>query len=200
MRRYNPIITLSGCDQGGGVGSARFGVVHGRITEQIFEHFLAFICRAVVIGPARACGEGVIAQHVEHAHTRQRHLEEIWALCRHRPDQETTVGSAAHRKSLFTRVALVDEKFGCGDKVVEDVLLLQFGADNVPCFAVLCFLSYAYLGCALLCFAVLCFALLRCLLLFLALLCLTLLCLTMLCYATLCFAVLRACLSKAKKY
>ena len=64
-------------------------------------------------------------------------MEELGALCCYGPYQETTVGSPTNRKSLFTRVALVDEKFGCGDKVVEYILLLQFGAGNVPRFSVL---------------------------------------------------------------
>ena len=111
--------------------------MHGRIAQQVFEHLLTFICRAVVIGPACARSEGVIAQHVEYANTRQRHLKEVGALCRHRTDQETAVGSAADGKPLFTGVSLIDEKFGCGDKVIEDVLLLQFGAGIVPGFPVL---------------------------------------------------------------
>ena len=55
-------------------------------------------------------------------------------MCRNGTHQQATVGSAANGKPLFTRVALVDEKLSCGDKVVEYILLLQFGAGNVPAF------------------------------------------------------------------
>ena len=64
-------------------------------------------------------------------------MEEIRALCRYRSDQQTTIRSTTDSQFFLAGIALCYQVLGRCDKVVKDILLLGFGAPDVPSFAVL---------------------------------------------------------------
>jgi hypothetical protein len=78
----------------------------------------------------------VEAQHVHHAHGRQRHFEKLGPLVHHRADQQPAVRPALNRQFFRRRVFIGDQPFCGGDEIVEDVLFFQLRPGFVPFFAV----------------------------------------------------------------
>ena len=135
--RHHAIVVIGGGDQGRGVTGTGLEIVQGRIPQQGAKHILAVRGRAVIVGPARAGGKGVVAQHVHHPDRRQRDLKQIGALSHHRANQQAAVGAAAQRQFLLAGVALVKKILGRGHEVVENVLLSLPGAGEMPGLAIL---------------------------------------------------------------
>ncbi len=126
---------VCGGDERGGVRDARPDVVQGRVSIEGLE-LVGLVARSVVRYPVPADGELVEAQHVHDAHLRYGNPEELRTLVHHRAHQQTAVRSALNRQPRRRGVLLVDEPLGRGDKVVEDVLLLELHPLLVPLFAV----------------------------------------------------------------
>ena len=135
--RHHPIVVIRRGHQGRGVADPGPDVVQGRVALQVVEHRLAVGAGAVVIGPARPGGEGVVAQHVEHPHRRQGDPHQIRPLGHHGPHQQTAVGATSDRQPIGAGVALGLEVLGRRDEIVEHVLLVLLGARQVPGLAVL---------------------------------------------------------------
>lgn len=99
--------------------------------------FLLVLAAAVVAGPSPTDGEFVEAEHVHHADGGQGGSVELGPLGHAGADEEAAIAASADGEAVGRGVLVGDEPFGRPDKVVEDVLLLQFGAGFVPGFAVL---------------------------------------------------------------
>ena len=136
VRRHDAVVPLCRGNQSRRVSGSGLGVMERRVTQQVSEHLLTFFRRSVVIGPARTGGKGVVTQHVQNAHTWQCHLEKVRSLSRYCADQQTTIGSTTDSQFLLAGVALSNQVLGRRDKVIKDVLLLRFGASDVPRFTV----------------------------------------------------------------
>ena len=74
VARHDTIVRVRRGHQGGRIDRALADVVIGRVAVQGLE-LLGVVCRAVVVDPEAPGSELVEAQHIHHAHGRQRSSE-----------------------------------------------------------------------------------------------------------------------------
>ena len=134
--RENPVVVVAGGDQSRRIGRAGTDVVVGRICQQGFE-ILGVVRRAVIRSPGPADGPLVEAQHIQHAHRGDHRAKQVGALGQAGAGQQPAVGAAFDRQARGARIAVCDQPFARGDKVIKDVLLVVQFAGVVPGFAVL---------------------------------------------------------------
>ena len=77
------------------------------------------------------------AQHIHYPDGGKSAGEEFGTLVGDRPNQKTAITAAKNRQMFGGREFLLNEIFGGGDEVIENVLFLQSHAGFVPLFAVL---------------------------------------------------------------
>ena len=136
MAGRHPIVVVGGSHQRRRKVLARRDVVVRRVRAQDLEH-LRVIRTAIVGGPCPTDRELVEAEHVHHAHRRERRPEELGALVQDRPDEQAAVRSPGDREPRGLGDRVVDQELGGRDEVVEDVLLVFEHAAPVPALAVL---------------------------------------------------------------
>src|SRR5215510_4732570 len=134
VRGDHAVVVVGGGDQRRRVFRL-FDVVQRRVRVKRLE-LLGFVRRSVIGDPVPADGELVEAQHVHHAHGRQRNFEKLGPLVQHRADQQPAVRPDLNRQFLRRRVFVGDQPFGGGDEIVEDVLFFQLHPGLVPLLAV----------------------------------------------------------------
>ena len=76
------------------------------------------------------------AEHVHHSHRRQASSVQLRTLGHASPDEQAAIGAALDGQLLRRGPALLDEPFGRGDEVVEDVLLAELRAGLMPLLAI----------------------------------------------------------------
>ena len=78
----------------------------------------------------------MVTQHVHHTDLRHGHAKEVGTLVDDGTDEQTTIGTTIQSQILRRGVIVLNEVFSAGDTVVEDILLLQLGAGDMPFFTV----------------------------------------------------------------
>ena len=127
---------VAGGDECGRV-ALRLYVMHRRVMIEVIEHLFAILGSAIIIGPACARCEFIVAQHIQHTYCRKAYFEQIGALRHTSSYQQATIGASGYGEVLFRCVFFFDQVFGCGNKVIEYILLLHLDACIVPGIAIL---------------------------------------------------------------
>ena len=79
----------------------------------------------------------MVAHHVHHAHLRHGCCKEVGTLVDGSTHEESAIRASVASQVLWRSVFFFDKPLGCGDEVVEDVLLLHLCAGFVPLLAIL---------------------------------------------------------------
>ena len=95
------------------------------------------VARTVFDHPSPTYGEEVVTEHVEHAHLREGHGEEVGTLRHAGAHKESAVGAARYGEFPAGGIFVPDEILARRDEVIEDVLLVGKHARLVPLLAVL---------------------------------------------------------------
>src|SRR5688572_29198958 len=95
-----------------------------RVGKERFE-FFGVVWRTVVRGPCPPPRELMEAQHVHHADSRKRRAEKVWPLVQARTNEKPAVAASGDRELILGSILVGDKPFGCGNEIVEHVLLLQ---------------------------------------------------------------------------
>ena len=94
MRRHHTVIMIGSGNHCCRVAGAFLYIMHRRIFIQIFKHFFAVICSAIIISPACAGSKFMITQHIHHTNRRKANLVQVGALRHTGAYQQTAVGAA----------------------------------------------------------------------------------------------------------
>ncbi len=135
MRRYHPVVVVGCGHERRRVADSVLDIVERRIGVEILE-LLGIVTRSIFHTPAPADGELVEAQHVHDPHGREGDPIELRPLGYAGTDEQSAVGRPGDGQCRRRGVFFLDEIFGGGDEVVEDVLLLLQHPGLVPSVAV----------------------------------------------------------------
>jgi len=79
----------------------------------------------------------VEAQHIHHPNRRERCSEQIGPLRHAGANQQATIAATLDCQSRAFGVLLFDQPLGSGNKIIEDILLFEFGSCPVPLLSIL---------------------------------------------------------------
>src|SRR5690606_20796608 len=121
MRRYHPVIVVTGSDQGCRIFNPRLHIVNGRIAFQVFEHLLAVVSSSIIISPTSTRGESMVSQHVHYSYSWQCHLYKVRALGHGSSNQQPSVGTSPDGEIVAGSVSFTDQVLGSGYKVIKNI-------------------------------------------------------------------------------
>ena len=136
VSRHHPVVVVGGGDERGRIAGAGSKIVKRGIGQQRLE-LLGILRGAVVRNPGPSNGEFLETQHVQHPDCRQGRTEQFRPLSHDGSHQQPSVTAPADGQLGGTGVSVPDQPFGCGNEVIENVLLVLLGPSLVPLFSVL---------------------------------------------------------------
>ena len=98
--RHHTVVVVARSNECCRVLHALLQIVQWRVLYEVVE-LLLNIRRAILHNPAVADGKAMVAQHIQHTHSRQCNSVQVRALCHTRTHQQTSVRAACNRNAAF---------------------------------------------------------------------------------------------------